>query len=159
MVSKERSANNEFTVWHELLLKFLRKVITDTNVWLLKVSRGRLGNSFLGVPVLVITTLGRKSGQPRSQPLYYMTFGPNIILVASNAGTATDPAWLLNLRTNPNVSVDVHGEVREMIARMASTEEKAELWPKMTKMFPKWQMMEDRSKRSFPVIILEPVTE
>jgi hypothetical protein len=68
------SASNSkpFTRWHVALLKFLRKIITLTNIGLLKISRGRLGNSFLGVPVLLLTTTGRKSGQPRTQPLYYL---------------------------------------------------------------------------------------
>jgi deazaflavin-dependent oxidoreductase (nitroreductase family) len=146
----------QFTRWHETLLKFLRRLITSSNVWLLKVSKGRLGNNFLGVPVLLLTTTGRKSGQQRTQPLYYLESGDQIVLVASNAGTATDPAWMLNIQANPTVSVDVRGQDRRMKARVASAEEKAELWPQLTGMFPKWQMMEDRSKRSFKVVVLDP---
>jgi deazaflavin-dependent oxidoreductase (nitroreductase family) len=58
---------------------------------------------------------------------------------------------------NPTVSVDVHGRQRTMQARVATPAEKAELWPRLTDLFPKWQMMEDRSKRSFKVVILEPL--
>ena len=147
---------NQFTPWHEALLKFLRILITKTNVWLLTISNGRLGNSFLGVPVLILTTTGRKSGQPRPQPLYYLETGERIILVASNAGTSGDPAWLLNLKANPQVTIDKQGDLRQMIAHIASPEEKAEYWPQLTNLFPKWQMMEDRSKRSFKVVILDP---
>jgi deazaflavin-dependent oxidoreductase (nitroreductase family) len=146
----------QFTRWHETLLKFLRGLITSTNVWLLKASKGRLGNSFLGVPVLLLTTTGRKSGRQRTQPLYYLETDDQIVLVASNAGTTTDPAWLLNLQAQPNVSIDVRGHIRKMTAHVASAEEKAGLWPQLTTMFPKWQMMEDRSQRSFKVVILEP---
>lgn len=155
-MNTNQKTRKQFTSGHEALLKFLRKLITDTNVWLLKVSKGRFGNSFLGVPVLVITTTGRKSGLLRSQPLYYMGYGDKIALVASNAGTGSDPAWLFNIRANPQVTVAVRGQERDMVAHVASVEEKAEIWPQMTTMFPKWQMMEDRSKRSFPVVVLEP---
>jgi deazaflavin-dependent oxidoreductase (nitroreductase family) len=154
-----QNKTTQFTIWHEALLKFLRKAITSGNTSLLKISRGRLGNSFLGVPVLLLTTTGRKSGRPRTHPLYYLAAGDRIVIVASNAGTAKDPAWLLNLQANPNVSIDVKGDIRQMKAHIASDAEKAELWPTLTALFPKWQMMEDRSKRSFKVVILKPLQD
>ena len=156
MKQKERS---QFTQWHVGLLKVLRKLIREGNVWLLQISKGRLGNSFLGVPVLVMTSTGRKSGLPRLQPLYYLEDGERVLLVASNAGTTTDPAWLHNVRAIPEVSVNIRGQDRAMTAHVATAEEKAELWPKMTCMFAKWQMMEDRSERSFPVVVLDPLNE
>jgi F420H(2)-dependent quinone reductase len=145
----------KFTQWQEGLLKFLRWAITTGNVWLLKVSRGRLGNSFLGMQVLLLTTRGRKSGELRTLPLYYMEDGRRIVLVASNAGTSKDPAWLLNIRADPDVSADVRGQVRKMNARQASPDEKAQLWPRLTALFPQWKTMEDRSQRSFPLVILD----
>ncbi len=156
MKQKERS---QFTQWHVGLLKVLRKLIREGNVWLLQISKGRLGNSFLGVPVLVMTSTGRKSGLPRLQPLYYLEDGERVLLVASNAGTTTDPAWLHNVRAIPEVSVNIRGQDRAMTAHVATAEEKAELWPKMTRMFAKWQMMEDRSERSFPVVVLDRLNE
>lgn len=149
----------EFTKWHIRLLKFLRKAITDTNVWLLRRSNGRLGNSFLGVPVLLLTTIGRKSGKTRTHPLYYLQDSQRIILVASNAGTESDPAWLLNIRVNPEVTIQMNGGERKMTARVASAVEKEVLWPKLTALFGKWQMMEERSARTFPVVILDPPDE
>jgi len=100
-MTTEELESRQFTSWHIRLLKFLRKLITDGNVWLLRVSKGKIGNSFLGVPVLLLTTTGRKSGMPRTQPLYYLIEGERVILVASNAGTESDPAWLLNLEARP----------------------------------------------------------
>ena len=154
MATKEMQ-DRQFTRWHIQLLKFLRKLITDGNVWLLKVSSGRLGNSFLGVPVLLLTTTGRKSGRQRTHPLYYLEDRERVILVASNAGTESDPAWLLNLRANPRVVVDIQGEEIHMQGRVASAEEKSTLWPGLIALFPKWQMMEDRSQRRFKVVILD----
>jgi deazaflavin-dependent oxidoreductase (nitroreductase family) len=147
----------QFTTYHERLLKFLRGLITSGNVALLRISKGRIGNSFLGVPVLLMTTTGRKSGKPRTRPLYYLAYNHQIVLVASNAGTEKDPAWLLNLKANPEVSVDVDGKNSRMRAHIATAEEKDELWPHLTEMFPTWQMMEDRSKRDFKVVVLDPI--
>ena len=153
-MATNEAQDHQFTRWHIHLLKFLRKLITDGNVWLITVSKGRLGNSFLGVPVLLLTTTGRKSGGQRTQPLYYLVDQHRVILVASNAGTENDPSWLLNLQANPDVLVDIQGEEISMQGRVASAEEKSALWPRLTALFPKWQMMEDRSQRSFKVVIL-----
>jgi len=157
MTTKELQ-RRQFTSWHIRLLKFLRKLITDGNVWLLRISKGKIGNSFLGVPVLLMTTVGRKSGIERTQPLYYLEDGGRVILVASNAGTESDPAWLLNMQAKPNVLVNINGLENRMSGHVATAEEKSELWPKLTAMFPKWQMMEDRSERSFKVAILKPIS-
>jgi len=153
-------SENQFTRWHEALLKFLRRLITSGNVLLLKISGGRLGNAFLGVPVLLLTTVGRKSGKLRTRPLYYLELEDGrYVLVASNAGTARDPAWLLNLRANPHVQVEVRGHKQQMLAHVASPEEKALLWPLLLELFPTWQMMEERSVRTFKIVILEPDDE
>ncbi len=139
-----------------MLLKFLKWLITSGNTWLIRISGGRLGNSFLGTPVLLLTTIGRKSGEPRTLPIYYMEDGERVVLVASNAGTSSDPAWLHNIRANPAVTVRIRNEERKMSAHVAAAEEKSALWPRLTRMFPKWQMMEDRSQRVFPVVVLTP---
>ncbi len=146
----------KFTRWHILLLKFLKWLITTANIGLIRISKGRLGASFLGVPVLLLTTRGRKTGEPRTLPLYYMTDGERVVMVASNAGTSSDPAWLLNLRATPAVDVTIGDKSRAMLAHEASPEEKDVLWPRLVQLFPKWQMMEDRSLRRFPVVVLEP---
>jgi deazaflavin-dependent oxidoreductase (nitroreductase family) len=160
MTQKAQDTTNQFTVWHEALLKFLRKLITTGNVWILKLSGGRLGNAFLGVPVLLLTTVGRKSGKLRTRPLYYLeTDDGRYVLVASNAGTSKDPAWLLNLRANPEVTVEARGRKRKMLAHVASDEEKEELWPQLLELFPTWQMMEERSTRTFKIVVLDPIDD
>ena len=134
-----------------------RKLVTKVNLWLLWVSRGRLGNSFLGRPIILLTTIGHKSGQPRTQPVYFMRDGQRIVLVASNGGSPENPLWLLNLQANPLVTVAEHGSSQKMTSRIATAEEKAQWWPRLIEMFPMWQEVEDRSLRRFPVILLEPV--
>jgi F420H(2)-dependent quinone reductase len=150
-----QAQTRKFTPRRERLLKLMRRGITGGNIWLLKISRGRIGNSFLGTPTLLLTTIGRKSGQPRTLPLYYMEDGGRMILVASNAGTSQDPAWLLNIRAQPTVAVQVRGQKHTMLARIASEEEQQQLWPRLIAMFPWWQMMAERSQRAFPIVVLE----
>lgn len=147
----------KFTRSAELRFKISRQMVTKANIWLLKISKGRLGNSFLGRPVLLLTTIGRKSGKPRTRPVYFMRDGQRIVLVASNGGSPDDPVWLLNAQANPVVSVAVRGNSQNMTFRIATAEEKAQLWPGLTALFPMWQEVEDRSQRRFPVVLLEPV--
>lgn len=152
-----RGVTTKHTPSQEKRFEFLKKAITRSNVWLLKASRGRLGNSFLGRPVLLMTTTGHKSGRLRTQPLFYVEDqGRNVLLlVASNGGSPNDPLWLKNIRTHPEVRVSRKGQETLMKAHIASSEEKALLWPKMIAAFPYWQEVSDRSQRSFPVVILE----
>ena len=142
MTTKEISSRTFTRAGHIRLLNF-RNLITEGNVWVLKVSYGKSGNSFLGVPVLLLTTVGRKSGQNRTQPLYYLEDGERVFLVASNAGTERDPAWFLNLQAIPQVIVNFYGSEMKMLGTAASAEEKSELWRSLTALFPKWQMMAD----------------
>jgi len=79
------------------------------------------------------------------------------VLVASNGGSPENPLWLLNLQANPLVTVAERGNSQKMTSRIATAEEKAQLWPRLIAMFPVWQEVEDRSLRRFPVVLLQPV--
>ncbi|MBP9714124.1 MAG: nitroreductase family deazaflavin-dependent oxidoreductase [Sterolibacterium sp.] len=125
------------------------------NVLLLRASRGRLGNSFLGRPVLLLTTTGHKSGRDRTQPLFYVEENGLILLVAANGGSPEDPLWLKNIKTHPKVRISQNGREQSMLARIAQADERAILWPKMVLAFPYWQEVADRGQRIFPVVILE----
>ena len=150
--------NQKYTPAQERRLRLSRNLITWGNIWLLRLSGGRLGNSFMGRPVILLTTIGRKSGKPRTQPVYYMHDGERVILVASNAGSSHDPAWLMNARANPVVSITDHGKSRKMALRVASAEEETVLWPKLLQVFPNWQDGLDCCQRKIPVIVLDPVS-
>ncbi len=152
------SVSNRYTRDQESRFKFFRRVITSGNLWLLKLTGGRLGNSFLGREVLLLTTVGRKTGKPRTLPMYYMREGDRFFLVASNAGLSEDPIWLKNALASPTVSINLRGRKQAMRCRVASAEEKEKYWPIMTAHFPMWKEVEDRSTRKFPVVILEPAT-
>lgn len=151
-----RGVTRKHTPDQEKRFVFAKKFITRANVWLLRLSGGRLGNSFLGRPVLLMTTIGCKTGKPRTQPLFYVEEGAKILLVASNGGSPEDPVWVKNIRANPQVRVSRRGVGKTLQARVADLEEHALLWPRMTAAFPYWQEIHDRSHREFPVVVLEP---
>ena len=148
--------NKKYTPAQERRLAFSRKLITALNIGLLRISGGRLGNSFLGRPLILLTTTGRKSGKPRTQPIFFMRDGNRVVLVASNGGSPHDPAWLLNAQENPRVTVSERGRIEHMTLRIAGAEEEATLWPKLLQMFPGWQDGYACCNRKIPVVVLEP---
>lgn len=137
-------------------MTFLKIIITRTNMWILIKSNGKLGNSFLGKQVLLLHSIGSKTGVARQTPLFYMKDGDRVILVASNAGTLTDPAWFNNLKAQPQIKVNIRGVEMNMLAHVADKEEFAQLWPAVTEMFPTWEKILEKSVRTFPIMILEP---
>jgi deazaflavin-dependent oxidoreductase (nitroreductase family) len=127
------------------------------NVWVYRLSGGRIGGRFLrGAPVCLVTTTGRKSGEPRTAPLLYLADGPRVVIVASQGGMSKHPVWYLNLTANPRCTVEIGSEKRAMVARTASAEEKAALWPRLVAMYRDYADYQARTERDIPVVILEP---
>ena len=93
---------------------------------------GRMGKS----PILLLNTVGRKSGKKRTSPLLYVMDGEDFVVIASKGGAPTHPAWYLNLRTNPDASVEVGGREVRVKTKEADSEVKARLWQKMVEMYP-----------------------
>src|ERR1700712_1006275 len=110
------------------------KIMNATHRALLKLSFGKLGWSFSGMPALELTTIGRKSGQPRAVMLTSpLQEGSALVVVASRGGDDKPPAWLLNLQANPAVEVSLQGAAkRPMQARVATPDERARMWPLVT---------------------------
>jgi len=134
------------------------RLMSVANVWLFRASRGRLGAKFLGgAPVLLLTTKGRKSGEPRTAPVLYLRDGERLVVVASKGGFSHHPAWYLNLAASPDVEVEI-GDTRERRrARVVSGAEKEALWPKLVAMYRDFQQYQDRTERDIPVVVLEKV--
>jgi deazaflavin-dependent oxidoreductase (nitroreductase family) len=150
------SIKGKYTASQEARFRIVLRIITSGNIWLLKLTGGRLGNSFLGVTLLLMTTIGRKSGKPRTLPMYYLQDGEKFILVASNGGLPNDPVWLLNAMANPEVSIRLNGVKCNMLARLATADEKSQYWPSLAARFPMWEEVAERSNRVFKVVVLEP---
>ena len=128
---------------------------------ILAMSFGKLGWNAAGMPALELTTVGRKSGQKRSVMLTSpVQQGDTIVIVASRGGDPTHPAWFLNLRDNPDVEVAYKGGKRKpMKARVATAEERAEMWPKVTSAYKGYAGYQEKTTREIPLVLLEPVKD
>ena len=124
-----------------------------------RVSGGRVGTRIAQGDrkgTLFLHTVGRKSGQPRVNGLFYIVEGPNLVVVASNVGADSDPAWLLNLQAEPEAEVELAGLRRPVRARAATGEEAARLWPRLDVANPDYAAYRANTQRPIPVVILEP---
>lgn len=134
------------------------KIMNAAHRALLTVSGGRFGNSFFGMPSLQLTTIGRKSGDPRKVMLTAPIIdGDTIVIVASRGGDPTHPAWFLNLRDNPNVEVSLrNGPEHPMTAHVATTDERATLWPRVTAAYKGYADYQTKTTREIPLVLLTP---
>ena len=107
-----------------------------------------------GAPILILTTTGRKSGEPRSNALIFGRHGDDFLVVGSKGGAPAAPAWYVNLDANPEVQVQVKGDRFAAHARTATAEEKPELWKIMTAVWPDYDQYQQRTDREIPVVIL-----
>ena len=136
----------------------LAKGVNVLHKGILKASGGRVGGKGFGMPVVILTTTGRKSGKERSTMLTSpVQEGDRVVLVASYGGDDRNPAWFLNLRDNPDVQLEMHGKKRAMKAHVASVDEKAVLWPKVTEAYKGYAQYQTKTDRDIPLVILDPV--
>jgi deazaflavin-dependent oxidoreductase (nitroreductase family) len=108
------------------------------------------------IGTLFLHSTGRKTGQPRVNGLFYLEDGSNLVVVASNAGADADPAWWLNLRDRPDAEVEIGGRRRPVLARPATSDEAARLWPRLDVANPDYVTYRAKVTRPIHVVILEP---
>jgi deazaflavin-dependent oxidoreductase (nitroreductase family) len=133
------------------------KLATGIHRAVFKASKGRILGEVVGLPVVELVTTGRRSGKPRSTMLAApLAEGDRLVLVASFGGDDRHPAWYLNLEANPAVRVRTAGSTRSMVARTATDEERAELWPQITARYQGYARYQERTARPIPVVIVEP---
>jgi len=134
------------------------KALNAVHHALVKVSGGRLGWTASKMMVVDLTTIGRKTGQPRSVMLTSpVQEDERLVVVASRAGNDHHPAWYLNLRDNPEVEVSMKGQSNvRMQARTASPDERARLWPEVTAVYQDYAEYQTQTEREIPLVILEP---
>ena len=137
---------------------FALKTMNAVHRVVLKLSGGRAGWTVAAMPVLELTTIGRKSGQPRAVMLTSPhQEGDAVVVVASRGGDDTHPAWFLNLRDNPDVEVALQGAAaKPMRARIADADERARLWPKIAGEFKNYAGYQTKTDREIPLVFLEP---
>jgi deazaflavin-dependent oxidoreductase (nitroreductase family) len=151
------SSAKPFTPAQERVGSVVIKLMSAANTWIYRVSGGRIGSSFFGAPVMLLTTTGRRSGQPRTAPLLYLRDGERIVTVASKGGMSHHPLWYRNLEAHPDVEVEIGATKQRMRARCANAEEKRAYWPKLVSMYADYAVYQTRTTRDIPVVILDPV--
>jgi deazaflavin-dependent oxidoreductase (nitroreductase family) len=135
------------------------KVLNRFHRTVLRATGGRLGWNAGGMPVIELTTIGRHSGQPRATMLTspYQE-GSTIVIVASRGGDGHHPAWYLNLRSNPEVTVSTGGKPGQpMRAETANPEDRARLWPLITANHRNYAGYQRKTEREIPVVLLRPI--
>jgi deazaflavin-dependent oxidoreductase (nitroreductase family) len=133
------------------------KTVGAVHKALYRASGGRVGSMVAGLPILLLTTTGSKTGKRRTTPLCFFADGDDLVVVASNGGMDWFPSWWLNLEREPRASVQVGRDRRSVTARQATPEERARLWPQVTAITPVYLKYERRTQREIPLGILEPV--
>lgn len=128
---------------------------------LLRVTGGRLGWRLYGMPVVELTTTGRRTGRPRTSLLTSpVRQGGGYVLVASKGGAPGNPAWFLNLRDDPTVTVRTgRAPARPMTARIAEGSERDELWERIGRDKPHYLRYQERTERRIPLVVLDEPTD
>lgn len=133
------------------------KFILSIAIFLYKLTNGAIGGSMQGLPVLLLTTTGRKSGQPRTVPLGFLRDGSNYVIIASNGGRPRYPGWFFNLKSQPEATIQVKNAQIKVRAEQANPEKRRELWTRLLAISPGYGNYEKRTTREISVMILTPI--
>ena len=135
----------------------LFRLATGIHIELFRRTGGRIGSQAGKLPMLLLTTTGRKSGQPRTVPLAYLADGDRKVLVASFGGDDRHPQWYRNLEASGEATIQIGSETQKARAVTASPEERAELWPKVVALYGGYAGYQKKTTREIPLVILTPV--
>lgn len=137
---------------------WLAKLGTRLHILIYRLSGGRIGGTAFNSPVLLLTSRGAKTGKKRTVAILYLKTDDGYAVVASYGGADKHPAWFVNLRNDPNAEIQAGAQSFKVLSRIATRDENAELWPKLTAMYPDYQVYQDRSARDIPVVLLSPTS-
>ena len=139
------------------IVALLVKYFARAHIWVYRRTNGRLGAKLLWFPAALLTTVGRKTGQPRTTATLYLCDGDRVVLPASFGGRDRHPSWYLNLKANPQVRVQIRGKLCDMTARDATDEEREQYWPGLIKIYPPYRGYRDATDRVIPLVVCEPI--
>jgi len=127
----------------------------DEHIRLYRETNGEQGYLWNGVPTLLLTTKGRKSGLPRTIPIIYVKVGEAYVIIGSQGGAPKHPFWYLNILADPHVELQVKSEKFAAVARSAQSPERERLWAEATKQWPNYDVYQTRTTRQIPVVVIE----
>jgi F420H(2)-dependent quinone reductase len=141
------------------LRRWVIRGLSKTHLVVYRLSRGRFLRRVAGMPVLLLTTTGRRSGKARTTPLTFFRDGADLVVIASNGGADRPPDWSLNLQQNPRAIVEIGTDELTVQARTASADERERLWVGITATYSGYARYQKKTARQIPVLILMPDRE
>ncbi len=131
-------------------------LLGPTHIAAYRETNGETGYLWNGVPTLLLTTMGRRSHEPRTSALIFGTDGSDYLVVASMGGAPQNPQWYLNIQANPQAEIQVKAETLYVLARTATPEEKPRLWQIVRDVWPNYDVYQSRTERDIPIVVLSP---
>jgi deazaflavin-dependent oxidoreductase (nitroreductase family) len=132
----------------------LMRLIPKIHRAVFRLTRGRTGGRMGSMSIMLLTTTGRRTGQPRATPVAYFMDGDRYVLAGSNGGLDTDPAWVLNIRALPTATVQVRDRTFTVEAQLATPDERDRLWARLVEIAPGYQNYAKRTSRIIPMITM-----
>jgi deazaflavin-dependent oxidoreductase (nitroreductase family) len=132
------------------------KYFARAHIWAYRRTNGRVGARLLWFPAALVTTTGRKTGRQRTTPTLYLGDGDRVVLPASFGGRDANPGWYRNLKSNPEVYLQIRGEHLDLTARDATDDERKRYWPKLIRMYPPYRGYREAADRKIPLVVCEP---
>lgn len=133
------------------------KLFMALHTALYRLTGGKFAGQIRGFPILLLTTVGRKSGQARTTPLGFLAYEGAYVIIGSNGGADTDPAWVYNLRSNPRATIQVRDKTLEINAEFAGPDKRGAIWARLIEVAPMYANYEKATDREIPLVILRPV--
>lgn len=138
------------------MFKSIFRIFLALHIFFYRLTGGKFGGKVQGLPVLLLTTSGRKTGKKRTTPLGYFKEDGGYVITASNAGFDTHPAWYHNLRGDPHATIEVNDQRYDVRAEIAGEEKRDQLWAKLITLAPGYANYEKKTRRKIPLVILRP---
>lgn len=135
-----------------MLLKLILKMVTPIHIFLYRMSQGRVGGRVASLPILLLITIGRKTGKTRTMPLGYMQDGDRYVIIGSNGGANSHPGWYFNLKNNPQTTIEIKGEKRSVTAEIITGEERSRLWQQLIAISPQYETYQKSTTREIPLV-------
>lgn len=140
-------------------MKNVYKIVMAVHTFLYRLTRGRIGGKMFGFKVLLLTTKVRRSGQLRTAPLGYIEDSGTYVICASNGGSDTHPAWYHNIKSNPQVTIEVKEKRIPATAQITTGEERLRLWNALVAEAPNYAEYAKSTTREIPMVVLRPVNQ